>query len=156
MKSSFLQVLSRFCLISVAAFSPCLAQTIPSIRTGGAISARGFGPFTSIAPGSWIEIYGSNLAATTQSWGSADFNGINAPTSLGGTTVTVGGKAAFIDYVSPGQVNAQVSSDVATGSQPIVVTTAAGTSAPYPITVNLIEPGLLAPSSFVISGKQNV
>jgi sugar lactone lactonase YvrE len=30
----------------------------PSIATGGVVSAAAFGGFTSIAPGSWIEIYG--------------------------------------------------------------------------------------------------
>jgi len=32
--------------------------------------------------GSWIEIYGSNLASTTLGWSGADFNGIDAPTKL--------------------------------------------------------------------------
>jgi uncharacterized protein (TIGR03437 family) len=120
------------------------------------VSASAFGQFTSIAPGSWIEIYGSNLAADSRSWATTDFSGVNAPTSLDGTKVTVGGQAAFIDYISPGQVNAQVPSSVGTGPQSIVVTTASGSSAPYTITVNLVEPGLLAPSSFNIAGKQNV
>jgi uncharacterized protein (TIGR03437 family) len=61
---------------------------------------------------------------------------------------------AFVDYISPSQVNALVPSNVATGSQQVVVTTAAGASAAYPITVNATEPGLLAPSSFNIGGTQ--
>jgi uncharacterized protein (TIGR03437 family) len=60
----------------------------------------------------------------------------------------------FIDYVSPGQVNGQVPSDVATGSQQVIVTTAAGSSAPFSIKVNATEPGLLAPSAFKVSGTQ--
>ena len=47
---------------------------------------------------------------------------------LGGTTVTIGGKAAFVDFVSPGQVNVQMPSGVAAGPQPVVVTTAGGSS----------------------------
>jgi len=35
----------------------------PTIKSNGVISAGAFGAFSSIAPGSWIEIYGSNLAA---------------------------------------------------------------------------------------------
>jgi len=35
--------------------------------------------------------------------------------------VTIGGQAAFIAYISPTQVNAQVPSNVGTGPQPVVV-----------------------------------
>jgi uncharacterized protein (TIGR03437 family) len=66
----------------------------------------------------------------------------------------VGGKSLFIDYASPAQVNGQVPSDVATGSQQVIVTTAAGSSAPFTINVNATEPGLLAPSAFDINGTQ--
>ena len=126
-------------------------ELAPSIQT--VISAGAYGGFTSIAPATWIEIYGQNLATTTTDW-TGDFQGNNAPTAVGGTTVTVGGKPLFIDYVSPGQVNGQVPSDVATGSQPVIVTTAAGSSAPFKITVKATEPGLLAPASFKIGGTQ--
>ncbi len=81
---------------------------------------------------------------------------MNAPASLDGTTVRIGGQAAFIDYVSPGQVNAQVPSNVGTGSQPITVTTGAGTSATYTVTVNQVQPGLLASPSFNVGGRQYV
>ena len=126
----------------------------PSI--GGVVSASAFGEFSSVSPGSWIEIYGLNLAADTRSWTGADFSGINAPTSLDRTSVAIGGQAAFIDYISPGQVNALVPSNVTTGIQQITLTTAAGTSGAYDITVNTVEPGLLAPSSFNVNGIQYV
>ena len=88
----------------------------PSISPGGIVSASAFGQFTSIAPGSWIEIYGANLSATTRGWTLADFSGINAPTALDGVKVTIGGELAFIDYISPGQVNALVPSGIPTGA----------------------------------------
>ena len=132
------------------------AGGVPSIKSGGVVSASAFGQFTSIAPGSWIEVYGSNLAATTRSWGGGDFNGVNAPTSLDGTTVTIGGAPAFLDYISPGQIVAQVSSSVGIGAQPVIVTTPAGASTPYTITVNAAQPGLLAPSSFSVGSQQYV
>src|ERR1035437_4318456 len=128
--------------------------TTPAITDKGIISAGAFGAFTSVAPGSWIEIYGANLAANSRLWTGADFNGVNAPTSLDGTKVTIGGQLAFIDYISPTQVNAQVPSNVGTGSQPVIVTTTAGSSAASTITVNQQQPGLLAPSSFIVGGKQ--
>ncbi|HTS29083.1 MAG TPA: IPT/TIG domain-containing protein [Bryobacteraceae bacterium] len=125
----------------------------PAINSGGIVSASAFGAFTSIAPGSWIEIYGTNLAADTNSW---DGSGTTAPTTIDRTSVVVGGQAAFVNYISPGQVNVQVPSTVPTGTQPIVVSTAAGNSNPYNITVNATQPGLLAPANFMIGGKQYV
>lgn len=124
----------------------------PAIQA--AISASDYGGFSSIAPATWIEIYGQNLATTTAQWGGANFQGNNAPTSVGGTMVTVGGQSAFVYYVSPGQVDVQVASNVATGSQPVVVSTAAGASAPFTTNVSATEPGLLAPPAFKINNTQ--
>lgn len=128
----------------------------PSIPAGGVVTASQFGDSSSIAPATWIEIYGTNLAIGTRTWTSADFHGVNAPTSLDGTSLTIGGQPAFVSYISPGQVNAQVPSNVAPGSQLLVLTTPAGSTAGYSITVNATEPGLLAPSAFVIGGNQYV
>jgi uncharacterized protein (TIGR03437 family) len=132
------------------------AAPAPAITAGGVVSASAFGGFTSIAPGSWIEIYGSNLAADTRSWTGSDFNGANAPTSLDGTSVTIGGKSAFVYYISPTQVDVQVPSGVTTGSQPVIVTAGGVASSPYNVTVNAAEPGLLAPPSFNVGGNQQV
>jgi uncharacterized protein (TIGR03437 family) len=130
--------------------------SLPVINSGGVISASSFGALSAIAPGSWIEIYGSNLANTTANWNNSDFTGVNAPTALGGTTVTIGGLSAFVDYVSPGQVDVQVPSGVGSGPQQLVVATAAGQSTAYTVTVNATEPGLWAPAMFQVGGKQYV
>jgi uncharacterized protein (TIGR03437 family) len=104
-----------------------------------------------------MEIYGTNLAnVASLEWASSDFKGNTAPTAVGGTTVTIGGQPAFIDYVSPTQVNAQVPSNITPGKQPVVVSTPGGTSAAYSITVNATEPGLLAPAVFNLKGSQYV
>src|ERR1039457_3305338 len=122
-----------------------------------AITASSFGGFSAVAPGTWMEIYGTNLAnVVSQTWGTADFKGNAAPTVLAGTTVTIGGQPAFIDFVSPLQVNAQVPSNIATGPQPVVVNTPGGTSAPYTLTVNVTEPGLLAPAVFNLKAGQYI
>jgi uncharacterized protein (TIGR03437 family) len=131
--------------------------TVPVISPGGVVTAESFGGFPSIAPATWIEIYGTNLATTlNQTWASSDFVGSAAPSALGGTTVTIGGLPAFIDYVSPGQVNAQVPSGVPAGKRPVVVTTAGGSSSAYSITVNPTEAGFLAPPSFMLNSLQYV
>jgi uncharacterized protein (TIGR03437 family) len=129
----------------------------PNIKPGGVISASNYGAFSSIAPATWIEIYGTNLATIqTQTWAGSDFVNNVAPTALGGTTVTVGGQPAYVYFVTPGQLNVQVPSGIGTGPMPVVVTTAGGSSTAYSIQVNSVEPGLLAPPAFNLSGNQNV
>ncbi len=128
----------------------------PVILTGGVSSASAFGDFPSTTPGSWIEIYGKNLAAESLSWALSDFQGNTAPTMLDQTSVSVGGQAAFIDYVSSGQVNALVPSNVAPGPQQITVTTPGSTTPGYVITVNPTQPELWAPAAFNVGGNQYV
>lgn len=128
-------------------------QNSPPIVTG-VISASAFGGFPSFSSGSWIEIYGTNLSGGTQNWETTDFNGSNAPTALGGTSVTIGGQAAFVDYISPGQVNVQVPGGVAAGTQQLILTTGKQSSAPFNVNVVASEPGLLAPASFKLGGTQ--
>ena len=122
----------------------------------GVISAGAFGGFSAAAPGSWVEIYGSGLASTTLTWTTANFNGNNAPTSLGGVQVTIGEQAAFIDYVSPTQVNAQLPSGIGPGSLPLTVSSGNVVVGTANVTVNATEPGLLAPPSFQVGANQYV
>ena len=129
---------------------------LPTVFSSGVVSASSFGTLPGVAPGSWIEIYGTNLSVDARGWGSADFSGVNAPTSLDGTSVTVGGQPAYVDYISAGQVNAQVPSSVTAGSQPVVVTTPYGSTSSYSVNVSATQPGILAPASFVVGGKQYV
>ena len=133
-----------------------LSPVAPAITPNGVVTASAFGEFGSVAPGSWIEIYGSALAVGTRSWETKDFNGNTAPTGLDGTSVTIGGQLAPIDYISPGQINVQVPYNVSTGSQPLVVNTPSGATSTYTVTVNALQPGLVAPASFLINGKQYV
>jgi uncharacterized protein (TIGR03437 family) len=128
----------------------------PSIQPVGTGSLGAYGGYTSIAPGTWVEIHGSNLASGTRTWASTDFHGVEAPTTLEGSEVTIGGQSAFVEYISSGQINVQVPSTVAPGSQSLVVTTPAGSSSPFQVTVNSTQPGLLAPPSFAVGGKQFV
>ncbi len=122
--------------------------------SGTVISAGAYGAFDSVTTGTWMEIYGENLAASSAEWGGSNFNGVNAPTSLNGTSVTVGGQPAFVYYINPGQVDALVPGTIGIGPQPVIVTTATGTSVPFSEVVNPSEPGLLAPSSFLVNGNQ--
>jgi uncharacterized protein (TIGR03437 family) len=127
------------------------------LAVSAVVSASDFGGFSAVAPGSWVEIYGSNLAPGTQGWTGANFTGDNAPTMLNGVSVSIGGQAAFVDYVSPTQVNAQLPSNISTGGTlQLTVTNGTETSPPVNVTVNPTEPGLLAPPSFKIGSNQYV
>ena len=86
-----------------------------------AINLNGIVPGT-IEPGEWATIYGVNLASGTATWTG------NFPTSLGGASVTVGGKAAYLSFASPGQIDLQVPNVSGSGAVPVVVTTANGSA----------------------------
>jgi uncharacterized protein (TIGR03437 family) len=155
---------SSSCALGQVGLTPNATITGPVVGTFDAtpviqsvISASSYGGFSALAPGTWMEIYGTNLAnIASQTWASADFKGNAAPTALGATTVTIGGLPAFIDFVSPGQVNAQVPSNLPNGPQPVVVNMPGGTSAAFTLTVNTTEPGLLAPAVFKLKAGQYV
>lgn len=136
--------------------TPGAAAGKPAITSGGVVSASAFRTASSAARGSWIEIFGTNLSTATREWATADFNGNTAPTSLDGVSVTVGGRNAFVSFISPTQVNALVPADAPVGSGvPVVVKHSGGDSDPAMITTADLAPAILAPSSFVIGGRQH-
>jgi uncharacterized protein (TIGR03437 family) len=99
---------------------------------------------STIQPGSWISIYGTNFAGAATTW-----NG-TFPSSLGGVSVTINSKPAYLWYVSPTQINLQAPNDTATGTVPVVVTTPAGTASS---TVTL---ALYAPAFSLLDTKHAV
>ncbi len=58
-----------------------LTPYLPFVNPGGVLSASAFGGFTSVAPGSWIEIYGSNLSYSASARGPGRLHGreLNSP-----------------------------------------------------------------------------
>ncbi len=128
---------------------------IPAITSGGVITASAFGASTSVAPGGWIEIYGTNLAADTRSWTAGDFtnNGQTAPVALDRTSVTIAGQQAYLDYISATQVNALIPL-ITSGAQQMTVTTAAGTSASQTVNVNANAFAVYAPPQLNVGGHQ--
>jgi uncharacterized protein (TIGR03437 family) len=78
---------------------------------------------------------------------------------LDGVEIEIGGQKAFVEYVSstPGQVNAQLPFSIPSGGElAVTVSRENQTSASLSVTVTPTMPGLLAPASFVIAGKQYV
>src|SRR6185503_5946160 len=90
---------------AIRLLTPSAAAPLPP-QVSGAIGAGAFGADTSVAPGTWIEIYGSGLAGSARAWAGSDFRDLVAPAQIDGTSVTIGGQPAVISYVSAGQVNA--------------------------------------------------
>ncbi len=135
---------------------PANPGTAPSINTNGVITLSDFGARQAVAPGSWVEIYGTNLASTTRSWTTADFTYYLGPTTLDNTSVAVGGLAAYVGYVSPTQVNVQLPSNLSTGTQYLSVTTPTGTTGSVALTVSASQADLWAPKSLTSGGKQYV
>jgi uncharacterized protein (TIGR03437 family) len=81
----------------------------PVFAATGVVNGASFRPQGSIAPGSLISIFGTNLGSQ------AAAPTTPLPTSLGGTCVTINDAGLPLLYVSPAQINAQLPYNVATG-----------------------------------------
>lgn len=119
---------------------------LPTISANRVVSAAANVP--GLTPGAWIAIYGKNFAPTAENWSDADFTSGKLPAALGGVSVTIDGKPAAVYYVAPGQIDAQVPDDTATGPVNVVVTS--GTSKSDPAIVNMAA---FAPSFFMSDAK---
>jgi uncharacterized protein (TIGR03437 family) len=92
-----------------------------------------------VAAGSFVSIYGSNFTPLPyDDWSKSIFSG-QLPKELDGIRVTVGGKPAFINAVTPGQINIQAP-DVGAGPMDVVVTTPGGVSAAFSTTAQSYSP----------------
>jgi uncharacterized protein (TIGR03437 family) len=113
------------------------ASKAPTISPGGIVPVDS--TIGIIQPGEWITIYGTNLASGTAVW-NGDF-----PQSLGGTSVEINGRPAYLQYVSPTQLNVQAPDDSSTGAVSVVVKTGAGSTSasvvlnPYAPSFNLLD-----------------
>ena len=124
--------------------SPAAANSNAPTITSGGINPL-YSTATTIQPGAWTQLFGTNLAAALTLW-NGDF-----PTSLGNTTVTINGKSAYLYFVSPTQINLQAPDDTATGSVPVVVTTPNG-SATSTVTLGAVGPSFSLLDSKHIAG----
>ncbi len=132
------------------------AAASPVVSSDSAVVAQGFGGGKMISPGTWIEIYGTTLTNVTREWASWDFTGVTAPKLMEGVSVTVGGKDAFVRFVSPGQVNVQVPDGIGTGPVNVIVKNDTGTSDPIPMTAAARATQALVPAAWKVGGRQLV
>jgi uncharacterized protein (TIGR03437 family) len=118
-------------------------------------NAATFQTSQALAPSTYLAVFGANLSTDTKgrTWGAADFiensgGTYNIPTSLDGTSVTVGGIPGYVYYVSATQLNIVTPSTIAPGNNiPVVVTvkSTTGTSSSSAFDINLTN---IAPSFF--------
>jgi len=94
--------------------------SLPAPAITGITNAASYQP--GFASATWVAIYGKNLSQTTYSWQPADFLNGQLPPSLHGVSVTINGTQAYVEYISPTQINVLAPDDPATGSVPVQVT----------------------------------
>jgi len=71
------------------------------------------------------------------------------PTTLAGVSVKINNKDAFIQYVSPGQINVQAPADDSSGTVQVVVSNSVGASDPVVATLQAISPSFFASNKYV-------
>jgi uncharacterized protein (TIGR03437 family) len=102
-----------------------------------------------VVANSWVTIQGTGLAPKTDDWSNSIVNGV-LPTSVDGVSVTMGGKPAYVYFLSPGQLNV-LAPDVPAGPISVTVTTPGGTSANFATTASVYDPAF-----FLWPGNQAV
>jgi uncharacterized protein (TIGR03437 family) len=102
-----------------------------------------------IAPNTWVEVKGRSLAnaGDSRTWQASDFHNNQLPVSLDGVSVTINGKAAYVYYISPTQVNILTPPDSIPAAATVQVTNNGQTSAAFPVKTQASSP-----SFFAISG----
>ncbi|MEZ5354842.1 MAG: IPT/TIG domain-containing protein [Bryobacteraceae bacterium] len=113
----------------------------PSIPAGGVVNGASFR--AGISGGSWVTIQGENLSDSTRIWMGSDFAGTRLPTQLDGVSVTINGRAAYVYFISPRQLNVLAPDDPATGTVEVRVTNSRG------VTVTQAQKSRVTPALFV-------
>ncbi len=93
------------------------APAITAVGNGGSFQPG-------VASATWLSIIGSNLSTSTYGWQASDFVNGMLPTSLEGVSATINGLPAFIEYISPTQINLLAPDDATTGPVQVQVTAA--------------------------------
>jgi uncharacterized protein (TIGR03437 family) len=131
--------------------APIDPKTPPGGSTAPVISlvANAEGESPAIAPNTWVEIKGVNLAPAgdSRAWQGSYFVNNQMPTKLDGVSATVNGKSAFVYYISAAQVNILTPPDAMQGPVEVEVNNNGATSTAFTVQANPISP-----SFFIFSG----
>jgi len=124
----------------------------PAISANGVVNAASFQP--GIASNSWVTIKGTNFASRTGDWTNSIVNG-SLPTSLDGVSVTMGGKPAYVYFISPGQINV-LAPDLPSGPVSVTVTNSGGPSIPFMAVGSPYGPAFFQwPNNQVVATRQD-
>ncbi|MFN7939532.1 MAG: IPT/TIG domain-containing protein [Bryobacteraceae bacterium] len=93
------------------------------------------------ASGSWVALHGSALATNTRTWTAAEIVDGNLPTSLDGVSVQINNQPAYVQFISPTQVNVLAPEAVSDGSVQVSLTNSNGTSAAVSVDFVRTSPG---------------
>ena len=111
---------------AVVAVTLVVTGTPPAGTISGIGNAASFQP--GFAAATWVSIYGTNLSQSTYTWQSSDFVNGQLPASLQGVSIMINGMPAYVEYISPTQINVLAPDDATTGTVQVQVTTAQQTS----------------------------
>jgi uncharacterized protein (TIGR03437 family) len=115
-----------------------LPNAAPSLASASVLHVFNPQVGAALAPGAIVQIYGSNLASQA-----AQPASVPLPVTLNGTSVTVGGVAAPLYYVGPGQIDAQIPFELSSAAEYEVVVSANGAlTGPQTIQMAPAVPGL--------------
>jgi uncharacterized protein (TIGR03437 family) len=81
-----------------------------------------------IASSTWVSVFGTDLSPATRAWRDSDFAESRLPTALDGVSVEINGRAGYVSYVSPTQVNVLAPDDDTEGLVSVQVSTPEGRS----------------------------
>jgi uncharacterized protein (TIGR03437 family) len=99
---------------------------------------------STIAPATWVSIFGTNLAAAAYTWQTSDIVNGQLPTSLQGVSVAIDGIPAIVEYLSPSQINVLAPDDANTGPVQVQVTAGGQTSSAFTATESQLSPAFFA------------
>ena len=121
--------------ISGGASAQATADSRPFTSAAGIANAASFA--LGLVPGAIGSIFGANLAAGARVQGVPPL-----PTQLAGVSVTIGGVAAQLFYVSDNQINLLVPPVLSPGTTAVVVTSGALHTASVSVPILSVQPGI--------------
>ena len=122
-------------------------QAAPIVTAPMVVNGASFQP--GIAPNTFVSILGGNLSGTTRVWDSEDFINNALPTNIDSVSVTVNGEYAFVNYVSPDQLNILLPVDVAPGQAQLQTFNFGLASSTVTVQVQDVAPAFFYQSDFV-------
>jgi uncharacterized protein (TIGR03437 family) len=133
--------------------SVAIALVVQGTQPAGTITgvANGASFVAGFASATWVSIFGTNLSARTASWSAANFVNGALPVSLDGVAVSIDGKPAYVEYISPSQINVLAPDDLTLGTVQVQVTAAGQASNGFPVGTQQF-----APAFFTLDGGKYV